>query len=506
MMYHHGRALRLTTTSLLTRKGRRSGWGIIPSRNLLNYCSPFSTSTRSATPSFSSIAAADHEGRREETPIAKEGSSNTQAETKKPRGEHPLNRPDAVAEILDAVKRQREKEIRARRLEEMAAKKQDEAISVDSTTPPVDPDSADDNPDPATNNPPPLLTTITPEELLSRIKETPRLPSRTHKPKQSLGQNYLNDAKMVAKIIRTFHEDALRNRTTVGPMVELGPGIGALTDPLFQIYGPSQLQCIEIDERSVRLLQQKHEGLRVHHESVLGVDFRKMALKAGEPLTVIGNMPYNITSKILFALADAAAQHGAIRSATVTMQREVGDRVIARPCCKDYGILSVMLQLSADITCHFQIPPEVFYPQPKVTSALFGLHFLDPTALQRRLVGVQPSHVRKVAALTFQQRRKTLRNSLKNVYKTEYGVDEGLERLQTLLLKHTSSSPELPPPPLPEIVQQAMETGDYFAKKQALPNDWASKRAEELSPGQFVELTRLIYGDDGNGDGDDDES
>ena len=196
---------------------------------------------------------------------------------------------------------------------------------------------------------------------------TPQLPSGSYKPKQSLGQNFLRDGNTVAKIIRAFHDDATRDRP-IQKIVELGPGAGALTDKLVETYGTDALQCIEIDDRSVELLTDKHRGLRVRHEDVLQTDYPSLANEEGQPLVVIGNLPYYITSQILFALADAS-HLGAVYCATVTMQWEVGQRMVAPTCTKDYGILSVVFQLYADVHCHFKIPPTVFYPKPKVDSA-----------------------------------------------------------------------------------------------------------------------------------------
>lgn len=207
----------------------------------------------------------------------------------------------------------------------------------------------------------------TPSATLVEASAPPKLPSGSYKPKQSLGQNYLRDGNTVAKIIRAFDQDATRHRP-IQQIVELGSGAGALTDKLVETYGPRALQCIEIDPRSVEILVDKHPGLRVVHDDVLQVDYPSMANEEGQPLVVIGNLPYYITSQILFALADAS-HSGAVYSATVTMQWEVGQRMVAPICTKDYGILSVVFQLYAEVHCHFKIPPTVFYPKPKVDSA-----------------------------------------------------------------------------------------------------------------------------------------
>jgi 16S rRNA A1518/A1519 N6-dimethyltransferase RsmA/KsgA/DIM1 with predicted DNA glycosylase/AP lyase activity len=158
--------------------------------------------------------------------------------------------------------------------------------------------------------------------------------------------------------------------------------------------------------------------------------------------------------------------------------------MVAATSTKDYGILSVVFQIYADTMCHFKIPPTVFYPKPKVDSALVGLHFLGPSQLRQRLAGVDPSHLRRVVTTTFQQRRKTVRNSLKKLCREITGGDS--EKAQALL--------NSPPLPLPAVVQEAADAGDKFALLQQLPIDWASKRPEQLSPGQFIELTRLLFG------------
>jgi len=391
---------------------------------------------------------------------------------KKAKGEHPLKNPDAVTDILGAVK----KELRIVTGEQ----EQDDTKKVD---------NQEEN-----ESSPTVITSAA--DLLHKIKtDPPRLPSGTHRPKQTLSQNYLNDSKTVADIIRAFHGDATAHNeegepTTVGPIVELGPGIGALTDPLYQIFGSQRFRCIEIDERSVNILQKKHPGLRIHHGSVLDFDYRKLYLKEEQPLTIVGNLPYNITTKILLGLADSSARYGSIRSATVTMQWEVGQKILSRTHCKDYGILSVILQLYChSLKCHFQIPPTVFYPQPSVYSCLMGFHFLQPKALQTRLAGVQPQHIRQVLDLTFQQRRKTVRNSLKNVYQQVYGEAEGKDRWLAALELNVN------PPQLPDTIQQLADAGNVFAQQQRLPVDWASMRPEMLTPGQFVELTRLVHSD-----------
>jgi hypothetical protein len=162
---------------------------------------------------------------------------------------------------------------------------------------------------------------------------TPKLPSGKLKPKQSLGQNYLKDPNTVVKIVKAFHQDATRDGKPIKTIVELGPGAGALTDRLVTNYGTDILQCIEVDDRAVEILNERYPDLLVHHADVLQVNYPEMAKKEGQPLVVFGNLPYYITSQILFALADAS-HYGAVDCATVTMQWEVAQRMVAPTCCK----------------------------------------------------------------------------------------------------------------------------------------------------------------------------
>ena len=176
-----------------------------------------------------------------------------------------------------------------------------------------------------------LSTTTTTIDTSSTA--TPQLPSGKLKPKQSLGQNFLKDPNTVAKMIRAFHKDATRDGKPLESIVELGPGAGALTDRLMENYGSDVLQCIEIDPRAVEILNERYPDLVVHHQDVLQVNYPEMADQEGRPLVVIGNLPYYITSQILFALADAS-HSGAVQSATVTMQWEVAQRMVAPTKCK----------------------------------------------------------------------------------------------------------------------------------------------------------------------------
>lgn len=172
-------------------------------------------------------------------------------------------------------------------------------------------------------------TTATAQAPVAAVA-TPQLPAGVFRPKKSLGQNYLKDPNTVVKIIKAFHQDATHRgqRTSIQRVVELGPGAGALTDRLVELYGTDVVQCIELDERSIEILNKKHPYLQVTHADILQVNYPQLAKQEGQALVVIGNLPYYITSQILFALADAS-HYGAVDTATVTMQWEVGQRMVA---------------------------------------------------------------------------------------------------------------------------------------------------------------------------------
>jgi 16S rRNA (adenine1518-N6/adenine1519-N6)-dimethyltransferase len=217
-----------------------------------------------------------------------------------------------------------------------------------------------------------------------KVKDRPfTLPPGEHKPKQSLGQNYLSDQNYVVKICDAFQDDSEEGRR----VVEIGPGMGALTRVLVRKY--PKMTAIEVDKRSVRFLNENLPGLDVVNEDVLKFDWEKLSEERGGKLNVIANLPYYITSQVLFSLADV---HHVINTAVVTMQWEVGERVTALPGNKDYGIPSVVFQLYGRTHLNFKIPPKVFFPVPKVDSALVTIDFTKP---HKSLHLVEPEHLRK---------------------------------------------------------------------------------------------------------------
>ena len=220
-------------------------------------------------------------------------------------------------------------------------------------------------------------------------------------PKKSLGQHFLHERAYIERIVQAV-DLAPGER-----LVEIGPGQGAITLPLLRRHGA--LTVIEFDRDLVGPLAAMAEGvgeLTIVHRDVLRVDFTELA--AGQPIRLVGNLPYNISSPILFHALEHAA---AISDMTFLLQKEVVDRMAAAPGSKVYGRLSVMLQAWCEVTSLFVVPPGAFRPPPKVDSAVARLVPRDPAT-----VGiVDPKHFAELVKAAFGQRRKTLRNALNGI-------------------------------------------------------------------------------------------
>ena len=219
------------------------------------------------------------------------------------------------------------------------------------------------------------------------------------RPKKGLGQHFLTDVGVVQQIV-----DAVDAPAGAG-VVEIGPGEGALTHSLLARY--PGLVALEVDTEAVAHLRSRHPGLDVREGDVLEADWAALAeeVSAGQPLTVVGNLPYYITSPILFALLEARAH---VRRAVVMVQLEVAERLVAPPGSKTYGTLSVYFSLYARSEKLLDVPRECFRPMPGVESAVVALDFeaADPP-------GVSWKALQRTVRAAFGQRRKMLRNSLK---------------------------------------------------------------------------------------------
>lgn len=230
---------------------------------------------------------------------------------------------------------------------------------------------------------------------------SPHSPGFTAPPKKQLGQHFLADRHYIDRIVMAV------NPKEGDRLVEIGPGQGAITLPLLRQH--PRLTVIEFDRDLIAPLTAAAAPLgelTIVHRDVLQVDFTELA---GEgKLRLVGNLPYNISSPILFHALDHAA---AISDMTFMLQKEVVDRMAAAPGSKIYGRLSVMLQAWCEVTSLFLVPPGAFRPPPKVDSAVARLVPRDPAK-----VGIEdPQRFAAVVKAAFGQRRKTLRNALDGV-------------------------------------------------------------------------------------------
>src|SRR5262245_47063926 len=217
-----------------------------------------------------------------------------------------------------------------------------------------------------------------------------------HVPRKRFGQNFLTDEAVIAAIIAAV---APRPRDL---LAEIGPGLGALTRPLLREL--DHLHVIEIDRDIIAWLRNELPAQRVsvHEGDALEFDFSAL----GAPLRVVGNLPYNISTPLLFHLARHA---GNIRDIHAMLQKEVVERMIAAPSTSEYGRLSVMLQYRFEMECILEVPAAAFNPAPKVESAVVRLtphSRLPHPARDEAALG-------KIVAAAFSQRRKTLRNALR---------------------------------------------------------------------------------------------
>ncbi|MDY0011642.1 MAG: 16S rRNA (adenine(1518)-N(6)/adenine(1519)-N(6))-dimethyltransferase RsmA [Rhodocyclaceae bacterium] len=239
-----------------------------------------------------------------------------------------------------------------------------------------------------------------------------------HHARKRFGQNFLSDPNIIRKII-----DAIAPRAGE-EMVEIGPGLGAMTDPLVERLG--HLHVVEIDRDLIARLKERYapERLSIHEGDALAFDFATL----GQPLRVVGNLPYNISTPLLFHLACYAER---VRDMTFMLQKEVVMRMVAEPGSADYGRLSVMLQYRFRMGRLFDVPPGAFRPAPKVTSSIVRMIPLPPEQLGAR----DEALFGQVVTAAFGQRRKTLRNTLKEFLSegdfATLGLDPGLrgERL-----------------------------------------------------------------------------
>jgi len=256
-------------------------------------------------------------------------------------------------------------------------------------------------------------------------------------PKKNLGQHFLTDLSIARQIADTV--DACPDI----PVLEIGPGMGVLTQ--FLVEKPRELRAVEIDRESVAYLTEHFPKLR---DAIIGEDFLRMDLNAlfgGRQFVLTGNYPYDISSQIFFKMLD---NKDLIPCCTGMIQREVALRMASQPNTKAYGILSVLIQAWYNVEYLFTVDEHVFNPPPKVKSAVIRLTRNNVTTL-----GCDEALFRRVVKTVFNQRRKMLRVSLKQI-----------------------------------IPDSAM----IKAENAATAHPFMTLRPEQLTVQQFVELTDLV--------------
>lgn len=221
-----------------------------------------------------------------------------------------------------------------------------------------------------------------------------------HKPRKRFGQHFLTDQQIIQHIIAAIAPNASQH------LIEIGPGQGALTFPILKQVG--QLEAVEIDRDLIALLQKQSQSygkLIIHQQDALEFDFATLA--ASHPLRIFGNLPYNISTPLIFHLLKYTK---VISDMVFMLQKEVVDRMAAAPRTNDYGRLSVMVQYHCQVESLFDVPPEAFSPPPKVDSSIVRLVPYQQLPFPAK----DYVYFAEVIKQAFSQRRKTLRNSLKN--------------------------------------------------------------------------------------------
>lgn len=246
-----------------------------------------------------------------------------------------------------------------------------------------------------------------------------------HTPRKRFGQNFLQDSSVIERIIAAIHPKPEDN------LIEIGSGLGALTIPMLKLLG--KLKAIEIDRDICQTLIDKTRNfgqLEIYQQDALKFDFN--TLYQDKPLRIFGNLPYNISTPLLFHLLTFSSF---IQDMHFMLQKEVVERICAKPNTEHYGRLSVMMQYYTYPEYLFTVAPDAFYPQPKVESAIVCLSI--PKQPPVNIDNTEDFTI--IVQACFQQRRKTLRNTLKGFLTAqeieEAGIDSSL-RAEVLTLEH----------------------------------------------------------------------
>ena len=238
----------------------------------------------------------------------------------------------------------------------------------------------------------------------------------SHQARKRFGQNFLVDDEIVNRIIAIISPKKSDN------IVEIGPGMGALTFPLVEYL--DHLNVIEIDRDLISLLKSKNQKkLTIYEADALKFDYDQIS----NNLRFVGNLPYNISSPLLFRLLSKKNQ---IIDMTFMLQKEVVDRIVAKHGSKTYGRLSVMMQAFFEVESMFTVPKESFEPQPKIESAILYLKTRSKPLTQNTKL------LEKIVKVSFSQRRKTLKNCLKSILNQEQTEIDLTQRAEMITIEN----------------------------------------------------------------------
>jgi len=233
-----------------------------------------------------------------------------------------------------------------------------------------------------------------------------------HIPRKRFGQNFLTDQLVLSQIIRAINPRAGET------MVEIGPGLAAMTSLLLE--GLPQMHVVELDRDLVTRLKKNFpaDKLIIHEGDALKFDFNTIPVAEGKKLRVVGNLPYNISSPLLFHLAEIANQ---VEDQHFMLQKEVVERMVAPPGSKTYGRLSVMLQWRYEMDLLFVVPPESFDPPPKVDSAIVRM------IPKKETLPCDQKSLEAVVTKAFSQRRKVVRNCVAGMFTEQQLIEAGVD-------------------------------------------------------------------------------
>ena len=233
-----------------------------------------------------------------------------------------------------------------------------------------------------------------------------------HIARKRFGQNFLTDSQVLHNIISAI------NPHINDSMVEIGPGLAAMTTLLSQQL--HHLHVVELDRDLVAYLDKKFDKskLTIHAGDALKFDFSQLPIPQGQKLRIVGNLPYNISSPLLFHLASFAPL---VQDQHFMLQKEVVERMVAEPGSKTFGRLSVMLQWQYDMTLCFIVPPTAFDPPPKVDSAI--VRMIPKTAP----LACNPQHLQTTVTKAFSQRRKVIKNCVAGMFSETQLIQAGID-------------------------------------------------------------------------------